>query len=56
MLLIIVYLINFNVISYLLFLFFMRKKGNDIYIMVLLFVYIGSKKNLVKYFNFVCEY
>lgn len=56
MLLIIVYSINFNAISYSLSLFSMRKKGNDIYIMVLLFVHIGSKKNPVKYFNSVCEY
>lgn len=45
MLLIIVYSINFNAISYSLSLFSMRKKENDIYIMVLLFVHIGSKKN-----------
>lgn len=45
MLLIIVYSINFNVISYSLSLFSMRKKENDIYIMVLLFVHIGSEKN-----------
>lgn len=44
MLLIIVYSINFNAIRYSLSLFSMRKKGNDIYIMVLLFVHIGSKK------------
>lgn len=44
MLLIIVYSINCNAISYSLSLFSMRKKGNDIYIMVLLFVHIGSKK------------
>lgn len=55
-LLIIVYSINFNAINYSLSLFSMRKKGNDIYIMVLLFVHIGSKKNPVKYFNSVCEY
>lgn len=42
MLLIIVYSINFNAINYSLSLFSMRKKGNYIYIMVLLFVHIGS--------------
>lgn len=55
-LLIIVYSINFNAISYSLSLFSMKKKGNDIYIMVLLFVHIGSKKKTVKYFSSVCEY
>lgn len=40
-LLIIVYSINFNAINYSLSLFSMRKKGNDIYI-ILLFVHIGS--------------
>lgn len=58
MLLIIVYSIKFNAISYLLSLFSMKKKGNDIYIMVLLFVHtcIGRKKKTVKYFSSVCEY
>lgn len=57
MLLIIVYSINFDAISYSLSLFSMKKKGNDIYIMVLLFVHIGSKKKkTVKYFSSVCEY
>lgn len=50
MLLIIVYSINFNAISYSLSLFSMRKKENDIYIMVLLFVHIGSKKKDSKVF------
>lgn len=57
MLLIIVYSINFDAIRYSLSLFSMRKKGNDIYIMVLLFVHIGSKKKkTVKYFSSVYEY
>lgn len=50
MLLIIVYSINFNAIRYSLSLFSMKKKGNDIYIMVLLFVHIGSKKKDSKVF------